>query len=119
MAGSVLSGFVSLLEHQQSGRLGPEQLAGLLSLYALVAIVDYLQQVSGGVRASRSETVVDSTLRKALSAVLGNSQGEGASGLADIARSVGKNPAALMGLVNLLTSDQPEDRKTIDRKGKA
>ncbi|MCR4419792.1 MAG: hypothetical protein QHH27_06825 [Clostridia bacterium] len=121
MAGSAISGFLSLLERQAPGKVGSEQLVGLLSLYTLLAIVDYLQQSSGAVRALPAEPSAASepALQKALAAVLGGSDHEAASGLANLARSLGKNPAALMGLVNLLAPERGPDRATGEKKGRA
>ncbi|MBC7348112.1 MAG: hypothetical protein H5U00_11835, partial [Clostridia bacterium] len=107
MAGNLLGAFFSLLERQEQGRIPPEQLAGLLSLYTLLNIVDYLQRGAGQAARLPAETAglkaTEPTLQKALTAVLGNTGVEEAGqALAGLAKSLGKNPAAVMHLVNLL-----------------
>lgn len=103
MAGLVLEGLLALLDRQEA-RLGAEQLLGLLSLYALVNIVDYLQRGAGAARAQ------DPALQKALAAVLGNAEGDAGQALAALAKSLGKNPATLMSLVNMLAADKKDTK---------
>lgn len=112
MARDSFSGLLSLLDHQQSGRLTTEQLLGLLSLYALLSIVDYLHHAAGLAKSPVAEAMAkESVLKTALAAVMGNSENQTTSELASLARSLGKNPAAIMSLVNLLAPEKPGDKK--------
>jgi len=107
MAGGALETLMALVERQE-GKLAAEQLLGLLSLYALVNILEYLQRSSGA--AGRAPLVGEPALQKALTAVLGSAEGDAGQAVASLARSLGKNPAAVMSLVNMLAGDKKEGK---------
>lgn len=108
MAGGPVETFFALLERQEQGKLGTEQLLGLLSLYALLNILEYLQRGAG--LTARAAAVSDPALQKALASVLGNSEGEAGQAIATLARSLGKNPATIMSLVNMLAGEKKESK---------
>lgn len=115
MAGRLLTVLSGFLERSDLGRINTNQLLGLLSLYTLLNVVEYLQlnvepaavETSGQELQEIVATKAnDPSIQKALSTVLGGAGNEPVQTMATLAKSLGKNPAAILSLLSLLAGEK-------------
>ncbi|MDN5344122.1 MAG: hypothetical protein PWQ18_233 [Clostridia bacterium] len=103
---------LQLLGPQQQQTLSFNELAGLLGLVDLLGILNLLQgNVSVPVKAGAGNAI-----QEALNAVLGQGGGGNAKPPAELAGLLGKNPALLSSLMNLLMGMSARESKATKEK---